>query len=260
MHKTTDQPKITNRQQEILLLLYKFRFLNRTQIQTLLNHKYKSLVQIWLNELVKQKLIVQYYNNKIAANPAVYALDKDGRRFLKNDKEVNIEALNRVWREKNYSYVFRDHCQFVGDIYLSLQNYCTEMSAKLIFRTKTEMYGVEHFIKPGPDAYVSIEYAKDDIKRYFLDIFDDIPPVAMRKRIKELLSYYESDEWQDNTEKEFPEIILICPNHRIKSHLFHFIKNKLREDVEPIFYLAIKDAVVSKGLSRETLQKVKTEE
>jgi hypothetical protein len=130
------------------------------------------------------------------------------------------------------------------------------MKAKLTFRTKTEMYGVEHFIKPGPDAYFAIEYAKDDIKRYFLDMFDDIPPVAMRKRVKEFLSYYESDEWQDNADKEFPEIILICPNPRIKSHLFHFIKNKLREDEEPVFFLAIKDAVGAKGLTRETLQRV----
>ena len=34
--------KIKKRQVDILLLLYRFRFLNRVQIQSMLNHKYKK--------------------------------------------------------------------------------------------------------------------------------------------------------------------------------------------------------------------------
>ena len=32
-------PKITTKQEEILALLYRYRFLNRIQIQTLMHHK-----------------------------------------------------------------------------------------------------------------------------------------------------------------------------------------------------------------------------
>lgn len=67
---------------------------------------------------------------------------------------------------------------------------------------------------------------------------------------------WNSDEWQDNTDKPFPEIILICPNPRLKSHLDHFIQNKLNDEEEPAFWLGLKNDVANKGLNRETLQKV----
>lgn len=120
------QFKPSKKQTEILILLYRFRFLNRHQIQTILRHKYRSRVLSWLNELVEQKYITAYYDKKLAALPTVYCLDNEGRKYLKSlDKEIeagNIdpELLNRVWREKKFTKQFREHCLFVADIYINL--------------------------------------------------------------------------------------------------------------------------------------------
>jgi hypothetical protein len=50
-------PYITPKQQEIPKLIYKFRFLNRIQIQTLLNHKYHKRIIDWLNDLVGKEYL-----------------------------------------------------------------------------------------------------------------------------------------------------------------------------------------------------------
>ena len=41
-------PKLTPKQQNILVLLYQYRFLNRIQIQTLMGHKDYRRINAWL--------------------------------------------------------------------------------------------------------------------------------------------------------------------------------------------------------------------
>ena len=252
MTKIKRQP-IKPRQQEILVLLHKFRFLNRKQIQSLLNHKYHRLVQEWLNELILKKYISQFYDNKVAPQPAVYSLDKNGRRYLR--KTEKIRPRKTGWRDAKLSQVFRDHCLFLANINLSLLALTTKNKTTLDFKTKTELAGIKHLIQPPPDAFFSIK-GKAGAKRYFLDVFDDIPPIALRKRVKQYFEYFDSDEWQDNTGKPFPEVILICPNNRIKGHLYYFIQNKIDDDSELVFYLATHEEIKIKGLGRDSLHKV----
>lgn len=251
--KNNLQPKELNQKStDILLLLYRFRFLTRSQIQTMLGHKYHSRVLVWINELVEYGYIMKFYERSIIADPAIYCLDKEGRKYLKKSEKAELEPLSRVWKEKNYSVQFRQHCLFVADIYILLAE---KHKDNLKFKTKTDLFGVENLISPICDGLISTD--KDgQAKRYFLDVLDDIPPVYMRMRVKQYLEYYNSDQWQDNTNEAFPEIILICPNPRLRSHLDHFIKNKLNDEEEPAFYLAVRDEIKIKGLSRESLKRV----
>ena len=102
---------LKNQQINILLLLYQFRFLKRTQIQTLLKHKQFNRVIIWLNELTEKEYIKRYFNQKIAPSVSVYSLGTKSRTyFLKNpDEKIHMSLLERVWREHKYSVAFRNH-------------------------------------------------------------------------------------------------------------------------------------------------------
>ncbi|MDO8513392.1 MAG: replication-relaxation family protein [bacterium] len=256
------QQNLSKRQTDILILLYRFRFLNRLHIQNLLNHKYRSRILSWLNELTNQNYTKQYYDKTIASSPSVYSLDSKGRKYLKSLKEGNIKQalLDRVWREAKYSSKFREHCLSLADIYISLLAITEKNKSTLHFYTKTDLHGTEHFISPAPDAHFAIEEKKGQIIRYFLEILDDIPPAAHRRRVAQYFKYYASGDWQDNTDKPFPEIIFICPNTRTKGHLFYYIRKKLSGEPEMSFYLTTKELVDSKGLNGETLQKVLEEE
>ncbi|MEI6040177.1 MAG: replication-relaxation family protein [Candidatus Berkelbacteria bacterium] len=257
--KQTSTLQLTTKQTEILTLLYRFRFLNRNQIQILLAHKYHSRVLNWLNELTDLKLIIKSYDKSFTTDPAVYSLDKSARKYLKDHTKLNIKPLSRVWREAKYSSQLQKHCLFLVDIYLSLIEFTQTLNSELHFHSKTDLYGMANLIDPKPDAYLAIEN-KETIKRYFLDIFDDLPPMVLRRRIKQYFKYFESDEWQDNTDKPFPDIILICPNNRIKNHLFYYIQNKISDDSEINFYLSTWDIIRSNGLNRETLERVTLKE
>ena len=67
---------ITKKQLEIITLLYRFRFLNRLQIQKLLNQKQKNRINYWLKDLYDKKIIGRNYSKKFGDNikPAVYYL------------------------------------------------------------------------------------------------------------------------------------------------------------------------------------------
>lgn len=260
MNRTIKRFTIKPRQKEILKLLYQFRYLNRKQIQPLLGHKHHRLIQEWLNELMQHKFIIQDYDNKLAPIPAIYSLDNKGKRYLKTLGEIKIKPLNQVWRGNKYKDQLKAHCLLLGDIYLSLLDLAEKNKVKLDFRTKTELYGMLYLISPSPDAFFALKDKAGKAKRYFLEIFDDIPPVFMRRRVKRYFEYYSSDEWQDNTGQPFPEIILACPNQRLKSHLNFFIKNKLNDYTDLAFYLTTKEAIQTQGLNKNTLEKVELKE
>ncbi len=52
----------TGKQIEIIDLVYKFRFINRTQIQKILNHKDPRRINAWLKELVEYKYLGRIYS------------------------------------------------------------------------------------------------------------------------------------------------------------------------------------------------------
>jgi len=108
----------------------------------------------------------------------------------------------------------------------------------------------------NPDAYFSIEETSGSTKRYFLDIFDDVRPTILRSRVRQYLIYHDKNNWQDHTDKPFPEILLICPTNTLKNHLFYYIQKKLERGPDFNFYLTTRELVKTKGLNKETLQKV----
>lgn len=262
--KTQPLEKLKPNLKYLLILIYKYRFLNRIQIQTLLNHKHFNRVIIWLNELTKKKYLKRYYSQKFAGSPAFYSLGTKGRKYFKEHeeiKDIKISLLDRVWAESNYTYKFKKHCMFVCDIYLSLVMLTKQAEAKLNFYTKTDLYKMKYLIHPEPDAYFSIEDKKGITKRYFLDIFDEYPNWEdIKKRIMRYVYYCKKQYWQDNTNNPFPEIIFICPNNTVKNSLNNFIAKMLENQrVEIVFYISTWDEIKNQGMKRQILHKVKVE-
>lgn len=247
--------------EQILILIYKFRFLNRIQIQSIFNHKKFSRIIIWLNYLTDKKCLIRYYSPEFAGRPAYYSLGTKGRKyFLKNKDIQGIQhrLLDRVWVEHTYTYRFKNHCMFLGDVYISLIRLTRSAKAKLDFYTKTDLTGMRYFVRPAPDSYFSIKDTKDITKRYFLDIFEPYPnDDELYKRSRQYLYYFKKEHWQDNTGKPFPEIIIICSENKTKNYFNKIIGKMLeKENVDILFYLSTKDEIKLQGLNRKVLHKV----
>ena len=253
--------KLTKRHIEILTHLYRFRFLNRLQIQKLLGHKHFNRIIIWLNQLTTQGYIRKRYNPKTVTIGAVYSLGTKGRKYLlekpkEKGSQIHPQLLNRIWREHTLSDQFRTHCLFLADIHLSLVELVKTTGATLYFYTKTDLYNHDYLLNPHPDAYIAIKEKNGKTKRYFLDLFDPLPPrMILRRRVKQYVDYFDENDWQEATKHPFPQVILISPEERSKRYLKRYIQTVIEySDIE--FYLSTWDAIRTKGLRRDILEKI----
>ena len=259
---------LKHRQEEILLYLYRFRFLHRSQIQHLLGHKQFNRIIVWLNQLTSEGYIHRYYNPKTVTIAAQYSLGLKSRKYLLQKSEekekgtitIHPKLLNRIWREHTLSDQFHIHCLFLADVCLSLVSLVTKTHATVYFFTKTDLYGYDYILDPHPDAYIAIKERNGKTKRYFLDIFDPLPPrMILRRRINQYVDYYDDNTWQETTNHPFPQILLICPDERSKRYLYRYIQKTLEySDIE--FFLTTRELVKTKGMCREVLEKVEEAE
>src|SRR5258708_38703492 len=111
---------ITPKQKEIMMFIYKFRFLNRIQIQTLLCHKDPKRINVWLKDLVEKKYLGRIYSKKLFENtkPAIYYVAIKGIHFFEKRGECNPRVLLRLRKEPYHSSRFRHHSLFIAQIYI----------------------------------------------------------------------------------------------------------------------------------------------
>jgi hypothetical protein len=257
--KTQTDLKIKDKQTEILLNLYRFRFLNRNQIQQLLNHKKHNRIIKWLNELAKEKYVNCEFERKFGAIPSVYCLGTKARKELKKRKEIKEKLLERVYQEKNSSQEFKAHNMAIADIYLSLVDLTKKHDAKLNFYTAVDLTDMKYLVLPHPDAYFSIEQKKFT-KRYFLDVFNlNSSEKWLFKRVKQYFKYYEEEYWQDHNQNPFPEIIFVYYDLKTKKELEKIIRKNLEDEENLPFSLVMFDDIKKKGLSKEILYKINNE-
>ncbi|MCL4386327.1 MAG: replication-relaxation family protein [Cyanobacteria bacterium] len=115
--------KVTNKEKEIQLLIYTFRFINSKQIQQFLNHKDHRRINGWLKDLVDKGYVERDYKPiyGILTKPAVFNLTALGRKYIKHSfKYFTPKYLKRIARDSKASKAFKIKCQIVADWYLAL--------------------------------------------------------------------------------------------------------------------------------------------
>lgn len=250
---------ITPKQLEILILIYRFRFLNRTQIQTLLNHKDAKRINTWLKDLTEKNTLGRIYSTKLKENtkPAIYYLATKSRKILLEQHNTNKKILNRAYREKNASQKLISHCIFLADIYLLLKNEDTKNNQELSFYTKTDLADHKYLPYNRPDGYISLKN-KNHTKRYFLELIDEgTPRFMLRKKISQYIEYFEEGTWKNRTLHDNPSLLFICPNQIIKDFLNKHIAQVLEEETSDLqFFLSLKSAIQAEGITPSTWQLV----
>src|ERR1017187_1843369 len=90
-------PKLTPRQLTILKLLYRYRFLNRIQIQTLMGHKDYKRINVWLADLRDNHYVEWIYSTDFLekSKPGIYYLGLNGIRWLKEHQDHPIEEFRK---------------------------------------------------------------------------------------------------------------------------------------------------------------------
>src|SRR5579871_5405580 len=100
--RTMDLPPITNKQAEIITLLYRHRFLSREHIQKFLKHKLKARSSDWLRDLKEKGYVERIYDEHDfvgKTKPAVYYLGLNGLRHLRSLENYPDEELRKRYTE-----------------------------------------------------------------------------------------------------------------------------------------------------------------
>jgi len=239
--------EITPKQFEILLLLYRFRFLDRKHIQKFLKHKDPRRINAWLKDLTEKNIIGRKYSTSLKENtlPAVYYLITGSRKYLLEKDGINSQVLNRVYREKLRSERLIDHCLLLTDIYFILENKSRKEKFKITFVTKTELANYSNAPSECPDAYILVK-TKGDMTRIFFEIIDqDTPRFALRKKMTDYVEYIIEGTWKKTYKKPYPSLFILCPNEKTKKYLSRYIPDVLSEnDLEKFQVLLCTRSVV----------------
>ncbi|MEO8582122.1 MAG: replication-relaxation family protein [Patescibacteria group bacterium] len=250
---------VTPKQLEILLLLYRFRFLNRIQIQKFLNHKSHTLITTWLKDLTDRQITNRIYSQTVGDinKPAIYYLGLKSRHILKNQKDCNPALLLRVYREKSSSQAFQEHWLFMADLYFCFLAITQKQNSELQFFTTTDLANFGYVPLPLPDAYILVKDKKES-KRYFLEVIEEtVPHFAIRKKIDQYVNYYKAGYWQNHVKHPFPKVFLIYPNQKVKNLLLRTIPEKLdKAEVDMSFFLGSKKEIKENGIQASTWETV----
>lgn len=210
-------PKITTKQEEILKLLYTYRYLDRIQIQKALNHKDKRRILAWLKDLREKQYVEWIYSTDFVekTKPAIYYLDINGIRFLKALDGYPVEEVRKRYKDNNRSRTFVYSSLLIAECGLSLDT----VGSGYEFITEADYIGPDHdyhFLAEHdilrPSMFIQKQNKGNEITaNYLLEVFDaTLPRYRMRRRLKAYVTYLDDGEWEGGDPQ--PIILLVCPS------------------------------------------------
>jgi hypothetical protein len=225
-------PTITPQQHQIISLIYRFRFLERTQIQKYLNHKNHKRILIWLNGLTEKQFIKTIDDKKVIkdSKAKIYYLDQNGIRYLAAQDRNDKPALEKFHHEKDRTSDFVSGSLLLADICLDLQ---AKTKDKISFEMSVKSDFPDHKFEElltnlSPHAYIE-EKKSNKIKRYFLEILPNLPIKWLRLRLKKYLNFYQQSIWEAKTGKDFPAVMFVCVDDKQLTYVTRYIKSQLSQ-------------------------------
>jgi len=241
-----DSQILPTAQLNILHYLYRFRFLNSSQLQRLLNHNNIRLTNYHLKALTNQNFIGKHYSRSLglANQPAVYYLSSAIIKILSESPDFDKRALKRIYREKIRSQQFIVHASYLAEYFLFLRSESEKSAHTLYFFTKTDLLAHPYLIHPLPDAYFAHVDTAGQTKRYLVEIVEDSSPrFALRKRIEQYCDYIDDGKFSEATGHDFPTLLFICPGFAsmiyLKKHLERIYEETSLDQIE--IYIATKE-------------------
>lgn len=247
-------PTITDKQQEVLLLLYRFRFLNRKHIQSLLHHKTFNRVNQWLRDLTNKNYIGKIENpsNTITTTPAIYHIAGNGIKYLKKQSVCQRIYIQRMYADHKRKIEFIQRSLFIADIYLSLYE---KHAANRGFELYTQSdYSVDGMIKEIFPHFVYRKREGDMLN--IAEIFGGtMPRYAIRSRIVRYLTFFTNKEWTQL--EQIPNLLFICPSEELEKYIYSKVgKYMAEEDIEAPVYVTTEDQVRKNSINADIWKKV----
>ena len=262
---------LTGKYSEITDLVYKYRFINRHQVQKALNHKGPRRINSWLKELTESEFLGRIYSNKLLenTNPAIYYLSYKGISVIKEKYHLSVNEVKKFYEDKKRSQTFIDHCIFVCQLLLGMKGYDNDFRTYNIF-SKEQLLKNHYLSELKPDGYIELYKKKTKKSKektfynsFILNVIDPgVPRYAIRYRIKQYIEFHDEGSWRESI-GSFPYILFVLPNIQKQNQLKRHLKTELNEtlfDVEGmLFLLTTYEKAKEKGITDGIWVEVKEE-
>lgn len=226
----TTLPALSPKQQSILRLLHRFRFLDRKQIQHFLHHKDHKTILHWLNDLTAKNYVIRSYSKTFPHNtkPAIYHVAPTGIAWLKTQPHYDTDTLHKLHRERERSVRFIHHCLLLASLELDLrQQPATDpkqtLSVSSDYPTLPQAYLLATI---KPHGFIT-KTEQGSAKQYLLELLTELPEARLKKRIKAYVAFYLSNEWEGATSQPFPTVLFVCEDLSSLITLKRFTKKLL---------------------------------
>lgn len=236
MKVSKKQEKLTNQQQRVLKLLFKFRFTSSTLLALVMGIRRVSAYQV-LEYLVNKGLVTKVYKDefRIDRKPAYYYLSKTGATTVRKLMDVKESVVHTLYKNAEASEEFIEHSLKATLIYTTLAHSLPDDTD--IF-TRTELNRFKQFPKNRPDLYIRTSDGKEAI----IILADDKPPYIIRKRLDEIIAHNEDEGWDG----DYPCIYFVLKDESSKNSFLYTTRKKLEnmgfdDDEICIFAASLKD-------------------
>lgn len=256
MKESTKPYTLNAKQIYILKLIYKFRFVTVSLLSRYKGLKRGDSVSEALEILLKRDYIGKRYDKsyKLLGKGAAYYLESDGRKLLGKEYNFNKKALHTMYSNNTIGEDFVDKQIDILRVCLALRN---SYPNTFDLFTKTELKDYDYFPDPPPDLYVNRLVHEDEAENgYLLDVLSDTQKFVLVKRINVYIEHYESGDWEQATESEYPTILLVCTDGRAEWRLQQEITKILQDrgmDDEIFFYTTTKKALLDSSIDSKAV-------
>ncbi len=260
---------ITTKQQEILTLIYKYKFLNRIQIQSFLKHKDHRRINSWLKDLTEKQYIKRIWSNGYfeRTRPSIYYLTPNSLPYLSKRYFITPKYFPKITveAEAGPSEHYISDSLLLAELSLTFLNENKEtVACTAVTRTElTEPYSEYSFlteakIKPAL-LFMKRTNTKSMTKYYFLEIIEKYSsPILVQSKIKKYLNLSVSNDWEDNIGGKFPTLLFVCPSLYLLIYAKRYVRRIRAEEYDDskiTFQFALLESIKSNGLTGDIWEK-----
>jgi hypothetical protein len=221
-------PKLTKKQQIIIWLIYRYRFLNRTQIQAFMGHKDYNRINVWLRYLRENHFLEWIYSTDFTekSKPAIYYIGPNGIRWWRSRYEHMPRELRKRYYESSRTRVFIEECMLVADCCFALGSRNRDHGAPdneiwsyLVTSDYADPDNDYHFLSEAesisPALFFSSRHPSTNgevrVNRLLEFIEPTKPQYRIRNRLKKYIEFQSNGDWQLKTgEDNPPRILFVC--------------------------------------------------
>jgi hypothetical protein len=218
-------------EEQLLVLLYRYRFLTIKQLQQLLGQKQPYRVRQRIKVLVERQMVVQGSVVRFGVTTPMYSVTAKGAIWLRDRGLVTIDAstLQRIRRSGSLSAQFQEQCMLIADWVLRLLEHYQGVSPRI--STQMDLASISPLPQPRPHLYVKITALDGHARRYFVEFFDVYArPFVIRQRLMVWYRFWSSGDWETQTNTPFPALLILVSNSADQMRIGHLLR-----DLDPQF-------------------------